>query len=497
MAGVASLLVVAVGVWVISPRFALQPSLVDDWSAISKSPGQVHDIFRFAYHDGGRFRPAFAVWNDIQWHTLGAPAGMVGPNVWNIARLSLLVTGLVALTLLLLSYRRPDLRGVDVLVLVALPPLLVVTTPGFGVDLAAFGPQEPALVGGMALGGTLLFLGARELARSGTAGGRARIFGLLTTGYALWLYGVYQKESAVCVVLFIPFVALGSGRRLGQLKSLGRRRRLALAGIAAAVALPIVHVAVETIVIASRGELVYGMHLQGGGSIEHFTRAIGSQMTFALGSHIGWALLYAVCAGILAAILRGRPDWAMTGFFVTGLGVIAWSAQSGFDASRYYIPTIALLAVALGLLLSSFSTAPRWLAIGVVVGFAVASVSATRARVVNWELTERDENGFVAAVADAKATGCPVVITGLDIERTIALPVLVALREGTPSTCSDGSLFLGYGSYHPDPALASICLPQGRRLLKSVDLALEHAVLIRCAGITPGKERLVARSQLS
>ena len=279
------------------------------------------------------------------------------------------------------------------------------------------------------------------------------------------------------------------------MRSLGRRRRLALAGIAAAIALPIVHVAFETVAIAKRGDLVYGMRLQPGGSIEHFTHVIG-QMSTALGSHIGWILFSAVCVGILVSVLRGRPDWIPTGLFVTAAGALAWSAQSGFAASRYFIPTIALLAVALVLLVASLPPAPRWLATGVSLVIAVSSLASARAHVTLWAAGGRDADGFVVAVADAKATGCPVVITGLDIERRIALPVLVALRRGERSTCSSGAVFVGLGTNDPDPAFRGICLTQGRQVLKRVDLALERVVFMRCAGVRPGSESLVLRSQL-
>jgi hypothetical protein len=501
---VAAVASTAVGAWGISPRFSLAPSLTDDWSAISRSSGQVHDILRLAYHEGGRFRPAFAIWNYVQWHTFDAPTGMVGPNVWNLGRLGLLVTGLVALTVLLLSYRRSEPFGAGVYGLAALPPLLVVTTPGFAVDLARFGPQEPALVGGMTLGGTLLYLGAREIARPGAVVRRARICGLLSIGYPCWLYGVYQKETSVCSLLLLPFLLAPNRIRIRRLALLGRRRRSALAALAGAAAFPILHVGFETVEIARRGDLVYNMHLQrGGGSVMLFDAVI-KQMSGPLGSQIGWILLGIVSTGVLVSVLRGRPDWTSIGLFVTAIATLAWSAQSSYAVSRYFMPMIALLAVAVAVLLASVPSASRWLAVGLPVVFAVlacwfafASLSTARARVALWAATERDENGFVSAVADARATGCPVVVTGLDLESSVALPVLVRLRGARPATCSSRAVFVGLGARDPNPAFRRICMPQGQHVLKQVDLALERVVFIRCASVRPGMESLVARNRLS
>ena len=52
------LAVLAIGTWVISPRFSITgPSLIDDWKALVSTPAAVH-AFRFSYHiDEARFRP--------------------------------------------------------------------------------------------------------------------------------------------------------------------------------------------------------------------------------------------------------------------------------------------------------------------------------------------------------------------------------------------------------------------------------------------------------
>ena len=250
----ASVIAFALATWIISPRFSLsQPSLIDDWWNIILSQRQVLDVTQFYAPDEPRFRPAYMLWNYGQWHILGAPESLIWPNVAGVARVLLLVSGLALFTALALGSRRTR-HGLDSFALVLLPPLLVVSVPQFGVDLARFGPQEPVLVGGVMLGGSLLFLGSRELAREDKSPSNVRVALLLSLGYLLWLLGVYQKESSVCEAVVLGLLAFGNRDSLRQsFARLETRRRVSLAAIGVAAALPLVHVAVSTIAI-SRGE---------------------------------------------------------------------------------------------------------------------------------------------------------------------------------------------------------------------------------------------------
>jgi len=49
-------------VWIVSPRFAIDGhSLVDDWSAISRSPDQLEALTRLENPEAERFRRALSV----------------------------------------------------------------------------------------------------------------------------------------------------------------------------------------------------------------------------------------------------------------------------------------------------------------------------------------------------------------------------------------------------------------------------------------------------
>ena len=189
----AIVLISALGVWLVSPRFAIEtPSLIDDWSAILRSPDQVRELLRLENPEEQRFRPSWILWNAVQWHTFDAPNGLVGPNVWNLARLVVVVAGLSLMTLLAMPTARTRSEALLQAALAAMPMLLLVTVPKFARDFARFGVQEPLFLGGLALGGSLLVLALRALLA--TPPRPAWHAWLLCVGGAFfWAVGAYQK----------------------------------------------------------------------------------------------------------------------------------------------------------------------------------------------------------------------------------------------------------------------------------------------------------------
>ena len=206
-----------VAVWVVSPRLAITgPSLIDDWYALTHGSAEARQLVHRDLPDGIRYYPAWILWNYAQWRLPGAPGSLVGPNLLDLARILVLVAGLTAATNLVLPRSASPTRHA---LLAALPALLVISTPGFAVDLARFGPQEPLLVGGIAAGGALLWWAARAV----VDGRWLRAWALGVPGGALWLTGVYMKETSVCVLIGLSFIIAANGRRLRSLSRLSRR----------------------------------------------------------------------------------------------------------------------------------------------------------------------------------------------------------------------------------------------------------------------------------
>ena len=481
-----SVIACALATWIIADRFSLsRPSLIDDWWNITVSS------------EPSRFRPAYTLWNYVQWHLLGAPESLIWPNVANVGRVLLLVAGLAALTALALGAQQADEYALGFLALVLLPPLLVVTVPQFDVDLARFGPQEPILVGGLTLGGSLLFLGCCELAREDASRRRPRIAFLLSVGYLFWLLGVYQKEASVCAAVVAAVLALASRHSLRRPSAaLEKRTRVALAAVGAAALLPVAHVGVEIIVISrEHSESVIGA----GESLTSRARNVGTaleSMPSVLGTPVGWGLLVIVAAGIAVRFIQRRPDWTQVALLLGAFAFLAWSTQVGLYPSRYFIPFVSLLAVAFSRLLSQLPPFVRWASIVIFASLALLTAERGRTAVESWTASERKGISLVDTVARLDASGCPVVIDGLDVERAAALPVLVRMRHLPRGYCRTTRAFLISDQSNANRVSRHICATRARDILGSWPHFEAVVQVTRCRAIAPAAESFVTRNRM-
>ncbi len=458
----ALLVVVAVlttlAVWFISPRFAIDtPSLVDDWSAIADSGGQLADVVRLANPEEQRFRPGWILWNYLQWHTLDAPEGMVGPNLWGVLRLLVLVAGLSLATLLMLPRPRGRWHGVLQACLAGLPALLVVTVPKFARDLAAFGPQEPLLVGALALGGSLLVLAARPILDLERPLNRWPVAALGAVGSILWIVGAYQKETSLAVLPLVAAVLFVARGRLASWHRLGAGRRAALAAMGAAVVLPFVHILVESVRIVLRGDLVYDAEVGGGLGA---ARGLGDLYDWAHEALPGtWRLLAfaAIVLTVIVAVVRRRVDVLAVATLASGVVALGLAGQSGVVNSRYYIPTFALFMVALVLSIARLP-APAQLVSLLVAVFVALPPPGTRAEVELWADEEQDRSALVLSIAGLYESGCTVATAGLGLEAEQALPVLLRIEsQQAPGNCESGVTYLVVGGEPQGPPLARAC----------------------------------------
>ena len=450
----------AFAVWIVSPRFAIDgPSLVDDWSAISRSSDQVAALARFENPEPERFRPSWIAWNYVQWHTLDAPHGLVGPNIWNVLRLLVFVFGMTLLTALMLPRARGSKEAVIHAGLAAVPAFAVLTVPKFARDFAWFGPQEPLLLGGLALGGSLLALTARSLLSEAPVG-VLRTAAIGVAGSFFWLLGVYQKEVALCAIpliaaaLYVGRSSVSGWRHLSP----GRRRALGALGLVAA--LPLVHVAVQVARITLRGDIVYGAEVDGGAGIARGLRVLYDWAHEAMPQTARDFMLCAVALVIVAAIIRRRIDALALGALASGALTIVFAAQSGVAVSRYYIPIYALFAVAGSLSLARLPELVQ--AAGVlIVFFAFFPVTEPRAEVTRWSDEEQQHSEIVSLVAGLERSGCTVAAAGLDLETGLALPVLVVLeRTGGRRACPEGGAYFVLPPYPGENLpLLSACAP--------------------------------------
>lgn len=422
--------VVLIGVWIISPRFSITgPSLIDDWKALVSTPADMH-AFRFSYHIAeARFRPAWIVWNWVQWRVPGAPGKMLGPNLLGVARLALLVAGMTMSAWLLVRHAGRGL--LEQAIFCSLPALIVITMPAFAEDLARFGPEEPALVGGMLLGGALMYRGGCQLALEP---GRSliRAYCWVILGFIVWCYGVFQKETSVCVLLaFALAVPLGRGLRQRL-----TARQLRIASILVAIAsAPVLAMLFEVARIVQAGSLAYGAHVKAGaGAMSAFGDAI-RMMHSETHSRLGFVLLVVVLAGVVVSLWRRRPDWLQLALLVIALAALEMTAQTEVFASRYYLPSIALLALGAA---RAVSFLPRGYARAIVAGTSiliVISAGGAHSNVSSWASGDQLGDDLVTAVQGATHRGCHLTVAGVDPERTLAIEALVRYPDG-PGSCA-------------------------------------------------------------
>ena len=350
------------------------------------------------------------------------------------------VLGITLLTALMLPRARGLRESIIHACLAGVPAFAVLTVPKFARDFAWFGPQEPLLIGGLALGGALLALTARSLLSAAPVRVPATVaMGL--AGCLFWLLGVYQKEVALAAIPLIA-AALYTGRSmLSRWRHVSVARRRALGALGLVAALPLVHVAVETARIALRGDIVYGAEVDGGAGIARGLEVLYDWWHEAMPQTARNLMLCVVVLVVLASIIRRRLDALALGALASGGLTIVFAAQSGFAASRYYIPLYALLAVAGSLSLARLPEAAQ--AAGVlVVFFAFLPATETRDEVRRWSDEERQHSEIVALVAGLERSGCTLAVAGLDLETSLALPVLVANENsGGTRACTDGGAY--------------------------------------------------------
>lgn len=436
----ATVFVIALGAWIVSPRFSIHfPSMIDDWSMIETGPTALHHLVRFDYgptavRDPARYRPAFtAVWSSLEWHTLGAPVHLVGTNIWNLLRVALFL--LAPLWLVVAAAPRTVRDSLWVPALAVVPPLLVLVTRPFGVDLARLGPVEPLLMGGMIIGALILLAGtARWLQRRSWRS----VVPLVACGYVLWLLGLYQKETSVCFLVLAPFLYLHLAERWSESGTtpgpLWRQRPFQV--VAAIMLAPLVHMLWEVKQIAGSGTTVYGAPIPSGTS-DWFTRlhdAFDGQwtnMSNLLGMRLPVALAFGSIVAVAAAGFSSRRvPWLGLGLVATGFAVLTFQGLGGALATRYYLPVFVLFASALSVALLESPVLFR--APGVVVVALVVAVNApdTHRGVGQWAQDERNGNQSVHMAAMLNPARCPVYMGSMITEYADALPELVARVPG-------------------------------------------------------------------
>lgn len=425
---------------IIEPRFRHSfPSLVDDWYGIANGPEMARHALALGNPEPTRYRPGWLIWNWLQWHTFGAPASFIGPQIWNVFRVFVLVAGLVLATDILArgDERSPAPTWVRWL-LVTSVPVTVATVPGFAVDLARYGPQEPLLVGCTAAGAALMYGVFRRLSRSERSAQTAALAGV---GFVLWTFGVLQKEPSISVVLLVPFVLLAIWADRHSWAHIDKSSRRLIVLVAVAMLVPLVPMIVRTSDLALADDHFYADQSAKGNLVDKFVLQV-KLMPELLGTRLVIVLFALAGMAALAAWLWRGVDWLGIGLLSVGFFTVLFAAEVGVATSRYYLPAVCITAMILVRSAARIGREAMVAAAVVLLMLAVIQARSAHGAVANWVAGERLEEQVVREAAVRIAGGCRVAVTGSNVEMVGALPVLVPLAREQPRLCNGHQRFV-------------------------------------------------------
>ncbi|MDP9227686.1 MAG: hypothetical protein M3M99_01380 [Actinomycetota bacterium] len=457
---IAFVAVTGMGLVVLSKRFGVEyPTIVDDWLYASQPDKSVGDLFAPFFESQGRYRPSYDLLSHAQWHTLGAPGEITGPNLWGAFRIALFAIALVVVPGILAATSRPRPGPALLAGLGIAAGLAIFASPITDVDFLRLGTQEPFLFGAPICGAALLLWATRRLIEGG--GGRTLALTVtgLVVGYLLWALGIYYKEASLVVLVMAPFLYLDLDRRWrrGGVIDGPLWRSRPVQALAVAMALPVLHVAIGSAGSSNEGIGLYGAERPDSisGWLERLVDSADTVAdTIDIVSMPAWGLFILALPIAIAALVayRRTVPWLVIGFALTGYAILLFQGILLRPEGRYLIPGIALLAVAGFLLLAQAPPWVGWAAVVVTVVFA-----ATQARDVStilgaWANQQIDDNErTLDLVAELHPESCPTYMFNLGIEQGESFPQLVALRPGPlAGPCKAGSAGIIVG-YKQDP----------------------------------------------
>jgi hypothetical protein len=472
--GIPALCAAATATLLAAPRLSqTTPSLIDDWYGVRYGG----DAFKALVHGQfgssglefrGRYRPAFAaVWNYAQWHLLGDPS-VATAAAWNALRIfAFLVAVSIVAVWIVRQQNAPR-------ALVWLPALLIATTPSIALDLVRFGPSEPLMLTGLILGIAVMAWSTRSLLENER---RARTTAValvsLLAGYALYLLGVYAKETSAAVVAFVPFAVLWLWPRVRNARLTdSRRTKVAAAILAVAVVAPPAHVALR--LATSTNNLHYPV--QSYTAAARFYSAVVSPFAGAPSALGTWLWIFAVplaiWAPLEAARRRDRTAWLYAGLLTTGFLMTSMSLLRGPAPSRYYMPWIVAVAV---VSIHGLARARLALVLAASLAIAASGAVATARTVDSWTVSEHQGATAVAIAKGALRAGCPLYFDGFDLERRVAVPLLLSFAhpEDVPRCGSANEAnVLHWGATTRPPSTGTRCESSWKRILVDDGLTL-------------------------
>jgi hypothetical protein len=461
-------IVAALGLLILSERFRIgMPAIIDDWAFATGPPRGVHDLLSPFVNSGGigggRFRPSWELWSYAEWHTLGAPGHMVGPNLFAGLRLLLCCAALAIVPGVVAATTRPRPDPVLLAALCVAAGLLLFSSPATDLDFLRLGTQEPLLFGATVSGTALVAWAAGRLIE-GRRDGKQRglAYAALAGGLLLWAFGIYHKEASVVMLAGAPFLYLHLDRRWRERGILDRPlwRERAFLLVVAAMLVPVGHEAIGSLSVSGQGIGLYGNQPPSsiGGWLSRLVDA--SRVAWDTPGAIGmpewrYFVLALVALTVVVTIRRRRAPWLALGLVAAGLALLVSQAVLLVPISRYQIPGFGLFAIAAVLLLAESPPWLGWAAVAAALTLAISNYSDTRNALdayAAWETNDND--GTIRLVAGFHPASCPIYTMNLVREQAESFPKLVGLTdERLRGPCSDGfsGVLVGYEQYPGGP----------------------------------------------
>ena len=215
---------------------------------------------------------------------------------------------------------------------------------------------------------------------------------------------------------------------------------------------------------------------------------------------VHWASIVAIMGAIQrrSSVLRTRFGRCIVALVVGALATVAWDPWSVLLPSEHYRLGVGLTAFGVGLLLIPSTTLLKPALAVSVAGLMVLAAAPGRSEVDGWTASERAAGRLVDVVARVNASGCPVVITGIDVERAgPALPAPVRLRNVPHSSCATEEAFVVSGPFHSKPAPRRFCAGDNEEDLGAWILTGEVVRVTRCSEVLPAAKSFVTRNRMN
>ena len=430
-----SALLVGTAVWIEWGRFGLgTPSLIDDWYSIPYGEKAFHALASGHYGSAsvdfvGRYRPTYAgVWNYAQWHLLGDPSVGIAA-AWGLVRIIFFLAAVWLLAAMLIGRPRSGRPPLW------LAPLAVALTPAIAIDLARYSPAEPLMVAGLVFGLFLAGIGLRSVAGRGVFTPQAAA--LIAAGYALYLFGIYFKETSIGLLVLVPFVVKAYGRSGFDLIRRSRRDACLIGCSAFLLIAPLVHLSVR--LWLSLGDSRVASTYTHASPARRFLSAFVLPLIGApglLGTFI-WlvATPVAITVAVLAVRDRGAEGWLLMGVLAAGFAMSGLSLARD-SGSRYLIPWIVAVA-AVGI--RALADTPAVLPVCVLVIVLAVGASETRPELGRWLASERSGAAAIDFAEGTVQAHCRLYLSNFDVERRVAIPRLLSFGQPYPiKPCAGG-----------------------------------------------------------